>query len=262
MFDYHLHSYVSFDSECAPEDMVKAAENNGLKEICFCDHYDFNDVFREKHNLFSIEDYAKSYDNLFSDSVIIRRGVEFGLTPWNKNEFENLLKLYNFDFVLGSVHFIGGFDPYYKDFWNNYSSTQEAFEKVLIHTLECIKEHNNFDVLAHLNYVCRYADDNKGKLFSYNDFTDIIDEIFKTLVSKGKGLEINTSGYDRLNTFLPSFEFVKRFKELGGEIITVGSDAHNNDRVGQHIDGALEIAKDIFGYVCTFDKRKVILNKL
>ena len=84
----------------------------------------------------------------------------------------------------------------------------------------------------------------------------------KTLAQKGKGMEINTSGKDRVGEFLPSYDFIKRFKELGGEIITIGSDSHDDTRVGQYISEALDIAKDVFGYVCTFDKRKVVFNKL
>lgn len=79
------------------------------------------------------------------------------------------------------------------------------------------------------------------------------------LVNKGKGLEINTSGKDRVGEFLPSYDFIKRFKELGGEIITVGSDSHDDIRVGQYISEALEIVKEIFGYVCTFEKENLYL---
>ena len=84
----------------------------------------------------------------------------------------------------------------------------------------------------------------------------------RTLAENGKGMEINTSGMDKVGEFLPSYAFIKRFKELGGEIITVGSDSHDDTRVGQYIPEALQIAKEVFGYVCTFDKRKIIYNKL
>ena len=84
----------------------------------------------------------------------------------------------------------------------------------------------------------------------------------KVLVQKGKGMEINTSGVDRAGVYLPNAEFLKRFKELGGEIVTVGSDAHDASRVGQYVPEALEILKDIFGYVCTFEARKPIFHKL
>lgn len=84
----------------------------------------------------------------------------------------------------------------------------------------------------------------------------------RVLISKGKGMEVNTSGADRVGEFLPSFEFLRRFKELGGEIVTVGSDAHDISRLGQYIPEALEMLKGIFGYVCTFEKRTPIFHKL
>ncbi len=261
MFDYHLHSRISFDSTCTPENIVKAAEKTGLLEICFTDHYDFNDLFREKRDLFTIEEYRSAYDRLTSEKVKIRRGVEFGLTPWNQNELSNLLDSYSFDFVIGSVHYTGGQDPYSENYWKGIS-VHEAFEKYLLHTLECVKVHDGFDVLGHLNYVCKSAHNPTHKSFLYSDYRDICDEIMKTLAQNGKGMEINTSGVDRTGDFLPSAEFIKRFRELGGEIITVGSDSHDSTRVGQHISGALEIAKEIFGHVCTFEKRKPIFHKL
>lgn len=261
MFDYHLHSEISFDSQCPPENIVGAAEEMGLKEICFTDHYDFNDVFREKRDLFTIEQYVAAYAELCSDKVKIRRGVEFGLTTWNQKELKELLRLYDFDFVIGSVHYAGGCDPYFEEFWAN-NSADKAFEKYLLQTLECVKVHQDFDVLGHLNYVCKSMHNPTRKPFYYKDYSDICDEILKVLAQNGKGIEINTSGVDQVGDFLPSLDFIKRFRLLGGEIITVGSDSHDSSRVGQHIAGALEIAKEVFGHVCTFEKRKVIFHKL
>ncbi|MBE6789549.1 MAG: histidinol-phosphatase HisJ family protein [Ruminococcaceae bacterium] len=261
MFDYHLHSRVSFDSACAPEDIVSAAEKAGLKEICFTDHYDFNDVYRDKIDIFTISDYQAAYEGLASQNVKIRRGVEFGLTTWNQNELGELLKKYDFDFVIGSAHYAGGYDPYFKEFWTH-NGIDTAFERHLLQSLECVKAHNNFDVLGHLNYVCKSAHNPTGKPLYYSDYADICDEIMKTLADKGIGMEINTSGVDRVGDFLPSIDFIKRFRSLGGEIITVGSDAHDGARVGQYINEALEIAKEVFGYVCTFEKRKPIFHKL
>lgn len=261
MFDYHLHSSVSFDSECEAERIVEAAENRGLKEICFTDHYDFNDDIQKQHDIFDIEQYRRTYDNISSEKLIIRRGVEFGLTHWNQNELKQLLSRYDFDFVIGSVHFTGGYDPYFKEFWTH-NGIEEGFEKYLLQTLRCVKKHNYFDVLGHINYVCKYEHNPTKKPLRYKDYSDICDEIMKALAENGKGMEINTSGKDRVGEFLPSYDFIKRFKELGGEIITVGSDSHDGVRVGQYIPEALEIARDVFGYVCTFDKRKVKFNKL
>ena len=261
MFDYHLHTKLSFDSTCDPRKIVATAERQGLKEICFTDHYDFNDVFVDKRDIFTLQEYRDTYDLLESDKVKIRRGVEFGLTQWNQNELDDLLASYDFDFVLGSVHYAGGYDPYFEEFWTH-NGMYAAFEKYLLQTLECVKTHNNFDVLGHLNYVCKSMHSPTRKPLHYQDYADICDEIMKTIVQKGIGMEINTSGVDRVGDFLPSIEYIKRFKALGGEIITVGSDAHDDTRVGQYMSQAIEIAKEVFGYVCTFENRKVIYHKL
>lgn len=261
MFDFHLHSRVSFDSDCNPQEIVTAAEKNGLKEICFTDHYDFNDDPIKKHDLFKIEDYKAAYDSLKSDSVIIRKGVEYGLTDWNTRQLKELLSGYDFDFCIGSVHYAGGYDPYSKEFWEH-NGWEEGFYTYLLQTLKCVKAHTDFDVLGHINYVCKSEHNPTKKPLYYGDYSDICDEIMKSLIEKGKGMEINTSGVDRVGEFLPDITYLRRFKELGGEIVTVGSDSHNGERVGQYIGGALEIAKEVFGYVCTFEKRKVKFHKL
>ncbi len=261
MFDYHLHSSVSFDTECAASEMISAAEKAGLKEICFTDHYDFNDDIEKQHNIFDIEQYRKAYDNLSSRSVTIRHGVEFGLTHWNEKELDELLLQYDFDFVIGSVHFAGGYDPYHEDFWV-YNGQEKGMEKHLLQTLECVKKHKNFDVLGHITYACKSVYNPTKKPMRYKDYSDICDEIMKILAENGRGMEINTSGVDRVGELLPSYEYIKRFKELGGEIITVGSDAHDGTRVGQYISNALEVARNVFGYVNTFENRKIKYNKL
>jgi len=261
MFDFHLHSHVSFDSECEPQIMVAAAEKAGLKEICFTDHYDFNDIPTKEHNTFDIKDYKKAYAPLESESVVIRRGIEFGLTDWNTPQLKDILSKYNFDFVIGSVHFAGGYDPYCKDYWEH-NGIDEGFEKYLLQTLKCVKAHSDFDVLGHINYVCKSIHNPTKMPLDYSEYPDLCDEIMKTLIEKGKGMEINTCGVDRVGSFMPDITYIKRFRELGGEIITVGSDSHDDKRMGQYISGALEIAKEVFGYVCTFENRKAQFHKL
>ncbi len=261
MFDFHIHSNVSFDSESTPRSILSAAEQGSLREICFTDHYDFNDDPQKRHDFFSISDYRAAYDGLTSDTVSLRRGVEFGLTPWNQKELKDLSHSYPFDFVLGSVHYLGGYDPYFEEFWI-YNGNEKAFEKYLLQTLTCVKAHTDFDVLAHLTYVCKSRYNPTRKPLSYHDYSDLCDEILKTLVQKGKGLEINTGGVDCVGDFLPSATFLKRFRELGGEIVTVGSDAHTPHRVGQYSCRAIALAREIFGHVCTFSQRKPIFHKL
>ncbi len=261
MFDYHLHTKISFDSEAEPFDMINAAEKAGLREICFTDHSDHHGNPDGEHFLIDFIAYSNAYDKIKSDKVIIRQGIEMGLVKWNKKEAEEILKTRDFDFVLGSIHYAEGNDPYFPEFWEGITYEQ-AVTKYLLDTLECVKIHDNFDVLGHLNYVCKYNYSGQPFDFSYEKFREITDEIMKVLVSKGKGMEINTSGVDKIGKFLPDITYIKRFKELGGEIVTVGSDAHAPDRVGQYIKDAVEMAKEVFGYVCTFEKRKAVFHKL
>ncbi len=261
MFDFHIHSSISFDSHAASIDMVSAAILAGLKEICFTDHWDYHSDPLDKHDVFSLDDYSKAYDTLNDDHITIRCGVEYGLTEWNIKECDELLSKRRFDFVIGSVHFVDGYDPYCADFWKE-TTPEKAYKRYLEKILECVELHDNFDVLGHLTYVCKSPNNPSSQPVRYEDHPEISDEIMKILVRKGKGMEINTSGVNKTGDFLPPVAFLRRFKELGGEIVTIGSDAHTPDRVGQYSKEGLEVLKDIFGYVCTFKNRTPIFHKL
>ena len=167
----------------------------------------------------------------------------------------------NFDFVLGSVHFVNEQDIYYKEFWQG-KTVEQAVQQFLEETLKCVQHHDDYDVLGHLSYICKARAHPDPKPLYLKDHREIVDELLKILVQKGKGMEINPSGVDRCGDFLPREEFFRRFKELGGKIVTIGSDAHNTQRVGQYAGQACEMMKDLFGYVCTFEGRKPIFHKL
>ncbi len=261
MFDYHLHSSVSFDSESSAESIALAAKEKGLREICFTDHCDYNSDRNKQHYPIDLSEYESAYGSLEIPGITIKKGFEFGLTDWNRPELEKMLKSRAFDFVIGSVHFVDGADPYDLEYWQG-KTERQAYLGYLERILECIKIHDDFDVLGHLTYVSRSVYNPTKNLLEYRDYNEICDEIFKILIKKDKGIEINTSGKNTLGVLLPSQEFVKRYHELGGKIITVGSDAHNPTRVGEHIEDALALAKEVFGYVCTFNNREPIFNKL
>ena len=261
MFDYHLHTSVSFDSESRAESMAKAAKKVGLKEICFTDHCDYNSDKEKQHYPIDVNQYNEAYDGLEIKGLKIKYGFEFGMTDWNTPQIKSLLSSRPFDFVIGSIHFVDGFDPYDREYWLE-KTEREAYHGYLSRILECIRIHDDFDVLGHLTYVSRSIYNPTKNLLEYRDYSDICDEIFTTLIEKGKGMEINTSGINSLGVLLPTYDFVKRFKDLGGKIVTVGSDAHTPGRVGEHIKDALALAKSVFGYVCTFDQREPIFNKL
>lgn len=261
MFDYHMHSIVSFDGHDTPKSMVQSALQAGLKEICFTDHVD--DDPRGVHNddRFTIESYNAAYDALVTPGLKIRRGLEFGMLVNNQPLLKWYLSQRHFDFVIGSMHYADDWDAYYPEYWDG-KTQQQAELTYMDATLECVKAHDDFDVLGHLTYISKARSNPTKRLIPYEWYRELFDEILKVLVSKGKGLEINSSGVDRCGDFLPSAEYLNRFKELGGQIVTIGSDAHTADRVGQHMHRACQIVQDIFGYVCTFEDRKPIFHKL
>lgn len=261
MFDYHMHSTVSFDGHHSPEQMARAALDAGLREICFTDHIDHFPGSAEETMVFRQADYDAAYRDLHMPGVKIRFGMEFGLLEDNAAQLQEDLKRRDFDFVLGSVHFLHGEDVYFAPYWNG-KTVAQAYRDYLEGTLRCVQAHTDFDVLAHLTYICKCRDNPTHELLRYGDHRELIDEILRCLVKKGKGLEMNTSGVDRCGGFLPTANIFRRFRELGGEIVTVGSDAHTFDRVGQYTRDACRILGEIFGYVCTFESRTPVFHKM
>ena len=261
MFDLHMHSRVSFDGHDTGEALAKAALAAGLKEICFTDHLDY-DPFEQMGCLaFDTDAYNAEYNGLEVPGLVIRRGMEFGMTPDNVDQFRKDLQRRPFDFVLGSIHFVDNLDVYYPEWWQG-KTVFQAERRYLEATLESVRIHDDFDVLAHLTYIAKTSPHPAPRPVAYAEHRELLDEILKILAKKGKGLEMNTSGVDRCGDFLPTADLFRRFKELGGEIVTVGSDAHRADRVGQYSHRACGILNDIFGHVCTFENRKPVFHKL
>lgn len=262
MFDYHLHSNVSHDSQTAPEAIVQAALQAGLREICFTDHLDYMRQFPRDSFAYRVEDYNKAYEDLSVPGLKIRLGTEVALANWSIPVAEHDLNLRPYDFVIGSLHFLRDQDLYVNDeFWAE-RPQPEIIREYFAEILKCIQSYDNFDVLGHLTYPSKCPSNPNRCAIEYRDHRDVVDEIFKVLISKGKGLEINTSAVDIIGAFLPEAAYLRRFKELGGEIITVGSDAHQAHRVGQYTGKACALAMEIFGHVCTFENRQPIFHKL
>ena len=260
MFDYHMHTTVSYDGHGLPQEMADAAVAAGLKEICFTDHLDYMIRNPRAETSFRVEDYSRAYDGLTAPGLLIRRGVEVGLTPWNAEDLTADLSKRNYDFVLGSLHFIDDEDPYFPYFWEN--KTVEQAERMYFEEMyRCLQIHDDFDVLGHLTYISKVRAHPAPRLLPLQDYREIVAEIMKVLIRKGKGMEVNTSGMDRCGDYLPGAEYLRLFKDLGGRIVTVGSDAHAADRVGQYTMDACRMVSEIFGYVCTFENREPIFHK-
>ena len=261
MFDYHMHSAVSEDGRSTGAEMAAKAAQMGLKEICFTDHIDDIPDPNKADWTFETSDYNAAYDHLAFDDLKIKKGIEFGLLPDNRDRLPRELQRRPFDFVIGSIHFAQNVDVYDAVFWDG-RTVAETEATFLKETLECVRIHDDFDVLGHLTVLgkVRYTPHNRP--MAYFDHADIVDEIFRVLIQKGKGLEVNTSGLTRCGAFLPTADYLHRFKELGGEIVTVGSDAHSYHRVGHGCADACTMVNHIFGHVCTFSDRKPEFHKL
>lgn len=265
--DCHLHTHFSSDSDNPPENVIKQAIALGLKSICFTDHNDFDYPLEDGKVVFDLD--LKSYiDTItrlkekYSHNITINVGVEQGLMPSVADRVNAYDKDCQLDFIIGSSHLVYGNDPYYDDFWENVS-VKDSIISYYQCVIDSIKTCDNFDVYGHLDYIIRYA---PGKDTDYNwmDYYDYIDTALRILIEKGKGIEINTASLKYgLKYPNPCPDILKRYRELGGEIITTGSDAHQTEYVAHRFDVIEDMLKGAgFGYYTVFERRKPVFIKL
>ena len=183
MFDYHMHTRVSFDAHETGEAMAKAALAAGLKEICFTDHLDYDPLGKMGVLAFDQAAYNAEYDNLEVPGLKIRRGMEFGMTADNVAQFKQDLQRRPFDFVLGSIHFVDDVDVYFPEYWEGKTIFQ-AERRYLEATLECVRIHDDFDVLAHLTYIAKTNSHPAPRPVPFAEHREIIDEILRTFNGK------------------------------------------------------------------------------
>ena len=154
MFDYHIHSVVSFDGHDSGLALATAAKEKGLREICFTDHVDFDPLAVSQTMMFDVNAYSQEYDGLEVPGLKIRRGMEFGLLEKNQSLLLQRLSQRRYDFVLGSVHFVHGLDVYFKEYWQG-RIPGDAQRDFLEETLKRVQVHEDYDVLAHLTFLMK-----------------------------------------------------------------------------------------------------------
>lgn len=263
--DFHLHSSFSGDSTTPPRAVIEAALAQGLSTICFTDHLDPDYPYTHESFIFDTGAYVSCLLKLqreYRDKIEIRIGAELGIQPHLGEVCRAYESQASFDFIIGSTHIVDRKDPYYPDFWELYDK-KRGIERYLQTTLENILAYDGFDVYGHLDYITRYVPD-QNKCFSYREHAGQIDEILRLLLERGKGLEINTGGFrSGLSETNPCPDILKRYRELGGEIVTLGSDAHTPEYVGTKLAFAKEVLADCgFRYFTVFRKRKPDFIKL
>ena len=275
--DYHLHSSISEDSDTPMEQQIEAGIAAGLKYMCFTEHMDRDflnpvnsevlrkyepDLYAEglKHRLFEpdMDAYMEAVTSMrekYKDRIDVRFGIEYGLQPHLREHNEEFINSYPFDFVIGSQHLCDNMDVYYKEYFERYSE-KEAYRNYFEQLLENVTIFDNYDVLGHIDYVVRYGP-NKNSNYRYSDYADVLEEILKQVIRRGKGIEINTGGYRSLeNQPNPDASILKRYRELGGEIITFGSDAHKPAGIAYEFERARKLLVELkYEYYCVFKQR-------
>lgn len=258
--DYHVHTDYSDDSECPMEQMVEKGIEIGLDEIAFTEHVDYG----VKTDLNCAYDaYFKEIEALrrkYAGKLIIRAGIEFGVQTHTIPLFQRDFDAYPFDFVILSNHQIGD-----KEFWNyeyQEGKSQEQFQQEYYKAIyEVVTLYKNYSALGHLDMIKRYD--------SYGDYPDekimpMVDKILRQVIADRKGIEVNTSSFAYgLKDLTPSKAILKRYYELGGRIITIGSDSHDTGHLGNHIGEVKKILRGIgFREFCTFERMKPIYQEL
>lgn len=260
--DFHLHSYFSGDSTAPMEQMIQKGIKLGLSQMCFTEHMDYDfpvtDLDPEGKFEVNVDSYLYELIGLrekYKDQIKILFGLELGLQPHLARRHAVLAKSYDFDFIIGSSHICNGRDPYYPPFYEG-RSEEDAYREYFESIIENIKKFKNFDVYGHLDYVVRYGP-NMDADYTYEKYGDVLDEILNLLIAEEKGIEINTGGVKRgLKDLHPCKEIVKRYRELGGEIITIGSDSHSPETITAHFERAASVLTECgFKYYTTFEKR-------
>ncbi len=266
LFDYHLHSHFSADSEMTMDELCQAAIELGLDEIAITDHHDIDYQDDTIEFLIDKEKYLKEIEKFqekYKDQIKIKKGIEIGLQPHIYEECRNYISN-DFDFVIGSFHTAENADLYNGDFFAGYSQW-EAYIQYLKSVLEVVQNYDNYSVIGHLDIIRRYGDfENQPDLMESKKAADLIKRILKVIIKNDRGLEVNTSGYriDGKNP-LPSFEILKLYHQLGGQILTIGSDSHNTEDITQKFDYTISRLKEIgFNKLTTFSNLKPEFHQL
>lgn len=273
LFDNHNHSQFSFDGKKTNvETSARSAIAKGLGGICFSDHYDlyappikaeFEDTIMEYFDVPAQQKEIERVQKLLTNEGIndfeILKGIEIGMYEDNHQEIRELLSCSSFDQIIASVHYIDGTDPYYGGYYGDkdWKGAYGRYLETIYREMTWLKD---FDIMGHYDYIARYAPYPESTI-RYRHFSDIFDEMFRYLIHEGKALEINTKSYQEYKGRKPELDpdVLLRYKELGGEIISFGSDSHDPDRIGESFNEFAGMLKSMgFRWSAHYSNRKLI----
>ena len=291
-YDFHLHSCYSADCDTPIEDIIRVANEKGLEAICLTDHYDMDfpdnpdglsfeldvdgliqKIKKLQASIYKID--AGNTNKVLNNSLQLYAGLEQGVMPSTCSKLSNYsIEHPGLDFIIASSHVVNGIDPYYPECWRYPDGTLKDVNQIYMQYFEDIlynvKHFDDYNVYGHIDYIFRYGPADaptdvyekvNSEVFAekyFPRFRDILHEILKTIIENGKGIEINTGSlYRGLDYMHPHPLILSMYRELGGEILTIGSDAHDLEHIGYGFDEAVELARSIgFKYLTTFKEMK------
>ncbi len=259
MIDYHVHTSVSPDGQSTHEQYIARAELIGCDGICFTDHLDLGYSKKQFENA-DVFDKMPDFEKLkASTDIKVLRGIEAGFNPLTVEATKELLRGQKLDYVINSVHEVDGIDPYFDEYYQG-KTREQAYGRYLEAVFESLDAPYDYSVVGHLGYVFRNSP-YPLPIMEWNEFSDLYDAILMRIIYLGKGLEVNTSAFTRLQSPMPCMSVIRRYIELGGEIITLGSDAHAVRRL---CDGFAEAKQLLLSsgarYIATFEDMKPRLD--
>lgn len=252
LWDSHMHTAFSGDSEAPVSEMIETSRDLGLCGITITDHLDWD--YKEAPGQFDLDvpDYLSKIKETSAkystDSFKVAAGIEIGLQEHLADRIRALVSENSFDYVIGSIHVVNGRDPYYDPYFKG-RTPRECYIEYLDTMLSNLQKFHEMDALGHLDYVVRYAIKRFGmadSLMSYAAYGDYLEAILRFIMDHDIALEVNTGGYrHKLPEPNPSYEIIQAYYEMGGRLITLGADAHKPDDIAIGFDKTVPVLKDI-----------------
>ncbi len=250
LFDSHLHTVFSADSDMEAKDALARAEALGIG-LVFTEHIDFS--YQGKLSfIFSPEEYWEAYEPLRGERLSL--GVELGMVPGELDMAKEFLARAPFDQVIGSIHLIDGGDIYEPSTYEG-KTQGDVYRRYFTLMRDMVRQNSFIDTLAHIDYIARYAPYENPEI-TYADWQEEIDGVLRAAIETETALEINTRRFDDRLAMKELAPIYRRYAELGGRDVTIGSDAHRPEAVGAYLTLAMQMAEAYGLSVVTFHERK------
>ncbi|MEG0774142.1 histidinol phosphate phosphatase [Clostridium sp.] len=251
IFDTHIHTSFSTDSKMNIKDAIQRAKSLNIGLI-ITDHMDLNYPEKDKF-VFDIKRFFETYEPYRSSSLLL--GIELGMDTKYENENKLIVDNYNFDEIIGSQHFLHGFDIYEGALYEG-RIKEDLFRDYFLEIIHSLKTHSYIDTLGHIDFISRYYPLEDKEIY-YEDYCDYIDEVLKLCINNDIAMEINTRRLSNITAFNNLTKIFKRYKDLGGKYVTLGSDAHTLVSIGSNLDKGFYIADSVNLIPVYFKNRKM-----